>query len=104
MKLNKTQKAMLESYARAFAVAAATYVVNADSGVTLQGLLLAGVIAIAGPALRAVNTKDPAFGLVAKVVESKLTELSEKAAPKKAPAKKAVAKKSSGGGKSANKA
>jgi hypothetical protein len=99
MKLKKTQKAMLESYARAFAVAAATYVANADGGVTLQGLLIAGVIAVAGPALRAVNPKDPAFGLVAKVVETELKKLSEKAAPKKkAPAKK----KSSGGGKPAD--
>ena len=99
MKLKKTQKAMLESYARAFAVAAATYVANADGGVTLQGLLIAGVIAVAGPALRAVNPKDPAFGLVAKVVETELKKLSEKAAPKKkAPPKK----KSSGGGKPAD--
>lgn len=99
MKLKKTQKAMLESYARAFAVAAATYVANADGGVTLQGLLIAGIIAVAGPALRAVNPKDPAFGLVAKVVETELKKLSEKAAPKKkAPAKK----KSSGGGKPAD--
>jgi len=100
MKLEKTQKAMLESYVRAFVVAAATYVANADGGVTLQGLLLAGVIAVAGPALRAVNKKDPAFGLVAKIVETKLNELSEKANPKKSPIKKATAKKSSGGGNS----
>jgi len=100
MKLKKTQKAVLESYARAFAVAAATYVANADGGVTLQGLLIAGVIAVAGPALRAVNPKDPAFGLVAKVVETELTKLSERvASKKKAPAKK---KKSSGGGTAAD--
>ena len=95
MKLKKSQQEMLSSYGRSFAVAAATYVAQGD-GVTLQGLVLAGIIAVAGPALRAVNPKDPAFGLVANVVDSELKKLSEKAATKKkAPAKK----KSSGGGK-----
>jgi hypothetical protein len=96
MKLKKSQQAMLSSYGRSFAVAAATYVAQGD-GVTLQGLLLAGVIAVAGPALRAVNPKDPAFGLIANVVDSELKKLSEKAAPKKKAAKKSP-KKSSGGG------
>lgn len=88
MKLKKSHKEMLSSYGRSFAVAAATYVAQGD-GVTLTGVLLAGVIAIAGPALRAVNPKDPAFGLIATVVDSELKKLAEKAAPKKkAPAKK----------------
>lgn len=93
MKLKESQQAMLSSYGRSFAVAAATYVAQGD-GVTLQGVLLAGVIAVAGPALRAVNPKDPAFGLVAKVVDSELKKLSEKAAPKK---KTSTKKKKSGG-------
>lgn len=94
MKLKETHKAILESYARAFAVAAATYVASADGGVTLQGFLLAGFIAVAGPALRAVNPKDPAFGLVANVVDTELKKLSQKVdAKKKAPAKKATSKK-----------
>ncbi len=85
---------MISSYGRSFAVAAATYVAQGD-GVTLQGLVLAGIIAVAGPALRAVNPKDPAFGLVANVVDSELKKLAKKAAPKK----KASVKKSGGGGK-----
>lgn len=94
MKLKKSQQAVLSSYGRSFAVAAATYVAQGD-GVTLQGLVLAGIIAVAGPALRAVNPKDPAFGLVANVVDSELKKLAKKSAPKK----KAPVKKSSGGGK-----
>jgi hypothetical protein len=94
MKLKKSQQEMISSYGRSFAVAAATYVAQGD-GVTLQGLVLAGIIAVAGPALRAVNPKDPAFGLVANVVDSELKKLAKKAAPKK----KASVKKSGGGGK-----
>ena len=95
MKLKKSQQEMLSSYGRSFAVAAATYVAQGD-GVTLQGLVLAGIIAVAGPALRAVNPKDPAFGLVANVADAELKKLAKKAeAKKKAPVKK----KSSGGGK-----
>jgi hypothetical protein len=94
MKLKKSQQAVISSYGRSFAVAAATYVAQGD-GVTLQGLVLAGIIAVAGPALRAVNPKDPAFGLVANVVDSELKKLAKKAAPKK----KASVKKSGGGGK-----
>jgi hypothetical protein len=94
--MNEKMKAALGSYLRAFAVAAGTYVANADGGITLEGLVIAGLIAVAGPALRAVNPKDPSFGLIANVVDSELKKLSEKAATKKkAPAKK----KSSGGGK-----
>jgi len=91
--MDAKMKAMLSSYGRAFAVAVATYVANADGGITLEGLLIAGVIAVAGPALRAVNPKDPAFGLIANVVDSELKKLSEKtAAKKKAPAKKSASK------------
>jgi len=61
----------------------------------LHKAILAGIIAVAGPALRAVNPKDPAFGLVANVVDSELKKLAKKAAPKK----KASVKKSGGGGK-----
>ena len=55
-------------------------------------MLVAGLIAVAGPALRAVNSKDPAFGLVADVVDSELKKLAAKPA-KKAPAKKPAVKK-----------
>ncbi len=97
--MNEKMKAALASYVRAFVVAVAAYVTAPGVEVTAEGLLLAGLIAIAGPALRAVNPKDPAFGLIANVVDSELKKLAEKAVVKKAPVKKAVAKKSSGGGK-----
>ena len=96
MKLKEKHKKMLESYGRSFVVAALAAFQASGGDLGLDGVLIAGLIAVAGPALRAINPKDPAFGLVAKVVETELNKLSEKAAPKKkAPAKK----KSSGGGK-----
>lgn len=95
MKLKEKHKKMLESYGRSFVVAALAAFQASGGDLGLDGVLIAGLIAVAGPALRAVNPKDPAFGLVAKVVETELNKLSEKAAPKK---KKAPAKKKSGGG------
>ncbi len=91
--MNKKMKAALESYLRSFVVAAGTYVANADGGITLEGLVIAGLIAVAGPALRAVNPKDPSFGLIANVVDAELKKLSEKAATKKKAAKKPADKK-----------
>jgi len=88
-------KALLASYGRSFLIAvAATYAVP-NSDMDLKGLLVAGLIAVAGPAIRAVNSKDPAFGLVADIVDSELKKLAKpaKKAAKKAPAKKAAAKK-----------
>jgi hypothetical protein len=83
--MNAKQKAVLESYGRSFAVAlAASY----SSGETqLKALVIAGLAAVIGPAIRAINPNDPAFGRVAEVVEGEL-----KKAAKKAPAKKAAKK------------
>lgn len=86
-------KAVLLSYARSFLVAvAATYAVP-NNDMDLKGLLIAGLIAVAGPAIRAVNTKDPAFGLVADIVDSELKKLAKAPAKKKAAVKKAAPKK-----------
>ena len=91
--MNEKMKAVLLSYARSFLVAvAATYAVP-NSDMDLKGLLVAGLIAVAGPAIRAVNTKDPAFGLVADIVDSELKKLAKAPAKKKATVKKAAAKK-----------
>jgi hypothetical protein len=83
--MNAKQKAVLESYGRSFVVAlAASY----SSGETeLKALAIAGLVAVIGPAIRAINPNDPAFGRVAEVVEVGL-----KKAAKKAPAKKAAKK------------
>lgn len=92
--MNTTQlKALLASYGRSFLIAvAATYAVP-NNEMDLKGLLVAGLIAVAGPAIRAVNSKDPAFGLVADIVDSELKKLAKKPAEKKAPAKKSAVKK-----------
>ena len=90
--MNEKMKKVLESYANSFLIAAgATYYASGNQ-VDLQAMLIAGLIAVAGPALRAVRKNDPAFGLVADVVDSELKKLANKPA-KKAPAKKAAAKK-----------
>ena len=84
--MNAKQKAVLESYGRSFVVAlAASY----SSGETeLKALAIAGLVAVIGPAIRAINPNDPAFGRVAEMVEVEL----KKAATK--PVKKAAKKPS----------
>ena len=91
--MNEKMKAMLSSYARAFVVAAAATYAVPNNNVDLKGILIAGLIAVAGPAIRAVNSKDPAFGLVADVVDSELKKLSKAPTKKKAAVKKAAPKK-----------
>lgn len=84
--MNRKMKLMLESYARSFAVAALTaYSMGARD---LEDLLIAGLIAILGPAIRAVNPKDPAFGMVADMVEVELNKLAKADKKKKAAKKK----------------
>jgi len=83
--MDTKMKAILASYARSCIVAIATaYSIGARD---TKDLVIAGVIAIAGPALRALNSKDPAFGLVADVVTAELDKLAKadkkKATPKK---------------------
>jgi len=89
MELTKKHKDILKSYARSYVVAvgAAYTAPGADLGV--EGLLLAGLIAVAGPAIRAIDKKDPTFGLVATVVDTELKKLEKKVASKK----KATSKK-----------
>ena len=65
--------------------AAAVWVVNPDADVKA---IIAGAIAgIAGPAIRAIDKNDPAFGRVADWVEVQIKDLAKK------PAKKAAKKK-----------
>jgi len=82
--MNAKIKAILESYVRAFVVALG--VAYSDGFTGAEELLIAGVIAIAGPAIRAINPKDPAFGVVADVVTAELDKLAK--ASKKPAAKK----------------
>lgn len=77
---------MLESYARSFAVAALTaYSMGARD---VEDILIAGLIAILGPAIRAINPKDPAFGVIADVVDAELDKLAKAEKKKKAVKKK----------------
>ena len=78
--MNTKMNAMLASYARSFAVA--SLAVCSTGNTDAKQILIAGVIAVIGPALRALNDKDPAFGLVADVVTVQLDKLA-KASKKK---------------------
>jgi hypothetical protein len=84
--MNAKVKAILESYVRAFVVALG--VAYSDGFTGAEELLIAGVIAIAGPAIRAINPKDPAFGVVADVVTAELDKLAKASKKKAAPKKK----------------
>jgi hypothetical protein len=83
--MNSKVKAAIESYARSFVIALG--VAYSDGLRGPEEILIAGLIAVAGPAIRAINPKDPAFGVLADVVETEL-----KKAVKKAPVKKAAKK------------
>ena len=84
--MNRKMKLMLESYARSFVVAALTaYSMGARD---IEDMVIAGLIAVLGPAIRAVNPKDPAFGMVADVVEAELDKLAKAEKKKKAVKKK----------------
>ena len=95
--MTTAQKNALASYGRSFLAAIVTafmatggdlFAMDSD---TAKGILAAGIASVLPVALRYLNKKDPAFGLVAEQVANKGLE---KLTTKKAPAKKAVAKKS----------
>jgi hypothetical protein len=86
--MNLKMKSAIESYIRSFVIAA---LVAYNAGITgTEDLVIAGLIATLGPALRAINPKDPAFGLIADTVEIELNKLAKADKSKK---KKAVKKK-----------
>lgn len=72
--MNEKLKAALASYARSvLAAASALYLAGVTEPADLAKALLAGLLPVA---LRALNKKDPAFGLIANVVEPQLAKLS----------------------------
>lgn len=76
---------MLKSAIRHFAV---TAVALYAAGVTdIKALAFATAAAVVGPAIRGIDKKDPAFGLVADAVTAEIDKLAKankkKAAPKK---------------------
>jgi hypothetical protein len=77
----KSIKAILTSALETFAaVVAAQYSVgNRD----VEAIAIAGIAAVVVPALRAINPKDPAFGMVADIADAELKKLAKKTAKKK---------------------
>lgn len=80
--MNKIMKAILASYARSFVVAILT--AYSMGSTDIKDLLIAGAIAVLGPAIRAVNPNDPAFGVVADTVQKDLDKLAKATKKKKA--------------------
>ncbi len=84
--MNTKMKLMLESYIRSFVIAA---LVAYNAGIDgIEDIAIAGLIAVLGPAIRAINPKDPAFGLIADTVELELDKLAKASKKKKAVKKK----------------
>jgi hypothetical protein len=94
MKLDPKVTAALASYGRAFISAAAALWVTGNTDP--KGLIAAGLVAVIPVALRALNPKDPAFGLITKIALPEITkqlnaildDSKKKAAKKVATAKK----------------
>ena len=83
--MNAKLKSALESYARSFVVAAIA--VYSAGETDIKAIAIAGLAAIAGPAIRAINPNDPSFGFIADKVDVEIKSLAKKSA------KKAVKKK-----------
>lgn len=92
MNLSEKNKAMLASYGRSFLAAALA--VWSTGNHDIKGVVAAGLAAVLPVAIRALNPKDPAFGLVAKLalpeIEKQLSKIVDESSKK---AKKAVKKK-----------
>lgn len=69
-------KAMLASYGRSFLAAATA--VWASGNQDLKSVLIAAAASTLPVAIRALNPKDPAFGVVSKIVEDQLGNLAKK--------------------------
>ena len=78
--MNTKLKAAVESYARSFVVAAIAVYTAGETD--LKAILIAGLAAVAGPAIRAVNPKDPAFGFIADAVDVEIKALAKKSKKK----------------------
>lgn len=92
MKLDAKLTAMLASYGRSFLAAAVALLATGNSDP--KALIAAGLAAVLPVAIRALNPKDPAFGIVTAALPSVMKfladtqEASNKKATKKATAKK----------------
>ena len=67
----------IKSFARHFAVTAiAVYAVNPDADI--KAIIAGAVAGVVGPAIRAIDKSDPAFGVVADKVEVEIKKLVKK--------------------------
>lgn len=73
--MNKKTQEVIVSYARHFVVAVLSAFAIGD--MEIVDLLLVGLIAVAGPAIRAINPKDPVFGAIADAVDVELNKLAK---------------------------
>ena len=73
---NAKLKAVVASYARTFVAVVTFAVVNGETDI--KSIIIAGLVSVVGPAIRAVNPSDPAFGLIADKVEAELKKVSTK--------------------------
>ena len=76
MRLNTKTKAMLASYGRSFLSAAIA--VNATGNNDLKSIVIAALAATWPVAIRAINPKDPAFGVAAKMASDVLAKAAKK--------------------------
>lgn len=79
--MNAKLKAAIESYARSFIVAGVA--VYSAGETDIKAVLIAGLAAVVGPAIRAMNPKDPAFGVIADAVDVEIKALVKKSTKKK---------------------
>lgn len=73
-------KAMLASYGRSFLAAATA--VYATGNTDVKSIIIAALASTLPVAIRAINPKDPAFGVVAKLVGDALAKEEKKAKKK----------------------
>jgi hypothetical protein len=71
--MNAQIKAVIASYARSFAVAITYASMQGDN--STKGIILAGLAAIVGPGIRAINPKDKAFGIIADKADAEINKL-----------------------------
>ena len=79
--MDSVMKSVLKSYARGVLVAITPLIaIHTTDPWAYVVAVMAGVIS---PALRAMDSKDPAFGMVADIVDAETDKLAKKTAAKK---------------------
>jgi flagellar biosynthesis component FlhA len=80
--MKKTDLDKIKSFVRHFAITAiAVYTVNPDAD--WKAVFAGAVAGVVGPAIRAIDKNDPAFGRVANWVETEIKKVAKKSPKKK---------------------